>query len=61
MPTFQRSRKPTKAQMKRLIVAIQRKTFSLYTYGFDEKGTIVTSKDIEAIERLTVKWMKRLG
>ena len=53
--------KPTKKQLKNAVKAVQQKTFLLYQYGFDDKGHIVTSADIAAIERLCTKWMKRIG
>jgi len=55
------ARKPTKTQMKRAVEAIQKKTFNLYQYGFDGKGHIVTTADMAAIEKLCMKWMKRIG
>jgi len=56
------ARKPTKAQMKRLINAIKSKSFALWQYGATGRtANIVSTKDIQAIESLTMKWMKRLG
>ena len=57
--------KLTKAQKKRLVSEIMRKTSKL---DFDSHGDwgpkgghIINTKDLEAVERLTDKWMKRIG
>lgn len=54
--------KLTKTQKKRLVNDIMSKTKKLYMS--DLKGWelyVVSTKDLEAIERLTAKWMKRIG
>tara|TARA_R100000808_G_scaffold854_1_gene4075 strand:+ start:2499 stop:2669 length:171 start_codon:yes stop_codon:yes gene_type:complete len=54
--------KITKSQAKRLIKAIRSKAQRLYigdvsgNSGYD----VVTAKDMEAVERLTNKWLKRV-
>lgn len=58
----------TKTQQKRLVKEILSKTQKLYLYsinvGYKEtvrQTLLVTTKDMEAIERLTQKWLKRIG
>ena len=58
----------TKPQQKRLVKEILSKTQKLYLYsinvGYKEtvrQTLLVTTKDMEAIERLTQKWLKRIG
>lgn len=59
-------RKLTKTQKKRLVEDIISKTQKLYM-ALSPMATIktglyvVSTKDMEAIERLTTKWMKRIG
>ena len=54
--------KMTKAQKKRMVKDILNKTKKLFMSG---RGTIhsdvASTKDMEAIERLCAKWMKRIG
>ena len=58
----------TKTQQKRLVKEILSKTQKLYlcsiNVGYKEtvrQTLLVTTKDMEAIERLTQKWLKRIG
>jgi tRNA(Arg) A34 adenosine deaminase TadA len=55
--------KMTKTQKKRMISEIQKKSKKLYMdaaeYPFN--AVIVSTKDMEAIEKLCAKWMKRIG
>jgi predicted GH43/DUF377 family glycosyl hydrolase len=59
-------RKLTKTQKKRLVEDIISKTQKLYM-AFSGRGAsgpslyVVSTKDLEAIEKLTTKWMKRIG
>lgn len=56
--------KLTKTQQKRLVKDIYKKTQKLWVQtlkDYDKGSNIVTVKDMEAIERLTTKWMKRIG
>lgn len=57
--------KLTKTQKKRLISEIMSKTSKLYMFSHTDMAGhpehIVSTKDIEAVERLTSKWLKRLG
>jgi len=55
--------KMTKTQKKRLISEIEKKSKKLYmgdgiTFS---QGYIVSTRDMEAIEKLCAKWMKRIG
>lgn len=57
--------KMTKAQKKRMVKEILSKSKKLYmvtttTYSSNEPP-ILSTKDMEAIERLCAKWMKRIG
>ena len=49
----------TKAESKRLIRAIQSKTKKMYMSL--SPMLIVSTKDMEAIDKLTAKWLKRIG
>ena len=58
----------TKTQQKSLVKEILSKPQKLYLYsinvGYKEtvrQTLLVTTKDMEAIERLTQKWLKRIG
>ena len=55
----------TKTQAKRLITDILSKTQKLYMSTGQTRSlalrTVVNTKDMEAVERLTEKWLKRLG
>ena len=58
----------TKTQQKRLVKEILSKTQKLYLYSINvwyketvRQTLLVTTKDMEAIERLTQKWLKRIG
>jgi hypothetical protein len=53
--------KLTKTQRKRLVSEIQKKTKKLYMSPDFAHQVIVSTKDMEAIDRLCAKWMKRLG
>jgi hypothetical protein len=55
--------KLTKTQQKRLVDDILSKTQKLWLEASKSRhiGMIVSIKDMEAIERLTAKWMKRIG
>ena len=50
--------KLTKAQEKRLVRAINSKTKKLFT---DTRIHLVSVADMSAIEKLTAKWLKRIG
>lgn len=52
--------KITKSQAKRLVRDIQSKASKLYL-AHNPNLRVVNVKDMEAIERLTAKWLKRLG
>ncbi len=53
----------SKTQKKRMITDILRKTNKLYMdwYGSGQVDYIVSTKDMEAIDKLCKKWMKRVG
>ena len=51
----------TKTQKKRLVREIQSKAKKLYMVRYDAFVDIVNTKDMEAIEKLCNKWMKRIG
>lgn len=57
--------KMTKAQAKRMVRDIEAKTKKLYTMNWGSKNVtsnvIVSTPDMAAIEKLTAKWMKRIG
>ena len=56
--------KLTKTQKKRLVQEIRSKTQKLYTQSWlpgVTTGAVVSTKDMEAIERLCAKFMKRIG
>jgi len=50
--------KLTKAQQKRLVNDIRRKAKKLYMWG--TPANMVSTKDMETIERLWTKWMNKL-
>jgi hypothetical protein len=57
-------RKLTKTQKKRLVQDILSKSMKLYTQPVryqDGSSGVMSVKDMEAIERLCAKWMKRIG
>ena len=53
----------TKAQKKRKVRDIVQKTRSLYNSwaGSGNVDYIISTRDMEAIEKLTRKWFKRIG
>tara|TARA_Y100000310_G_scaffold310552_1_gene355922 strand:- start:53 stop:214 length:162 start_codon:yes stop_codon:yes gene_type:complete len=51
--------KLTKAQKKRLVKEIISKSKKLYMADFNP--AILTVRDLDAIEKLTSKWLKRIG
>jgi hypothetical protein len=53
--------KLTKAQQKRLVNEILNKSKKLYMVKRKDYQNIVPSKDMDAIERLCNKWLKRIG
>ena len=56
--------KLTKTQKKRLVSEIQKKTKKFYLDQATWVATgvnMVSTKDMEAIDRLCAKWMKRIG
>jgi hypothetical protein len=57
--------KMTKAQQKRMVKDILKKTKKLYMSEVRNMGSaysiIVNNKDVEAVERMCSKWMKRIG
>jgi len=56
--------KLTKTQQKRLVKEILSKSKKLFVHERSFGGTsagVVSVKDLEAIEKLTSKWMKRIG
>lgn len=65
--------KLTKTQQKRLVKEVMAKSKKLFVYAkmrrFGDSGRgnqayavgVVSVKDIEAIERITAKWLKRIG
>ena len=55
--------KMTKAQKKRMISEIQKKSKKLYMnwQGSGQVDYIVSARDMEAIDKLCAKWMKRIG
>jgi len=58
------AKKLTKGQQKRLVQSIRDKTVKLFTevnLGHSALPLVVSFKDMEAIEKLCSKWMKRIG
>lgn len=58
--------KMTKAQQKRMVRDIQKKTNKLfitsnYLSASQMPYTIISAKDLIAMEKLTAKWLKRIG
>ena len=56
--------KMTKAQKKRMVQEIRKKSQKLYTQSWlpgVTTGAVVSTKDMEAIERMCARWMKRIG
>lgn len=53
--------KMTKAQKKRMVKDIMKKTQKLYMSDSANIKFIVSTKDMDAIERLCNKWMNRIG
>jgi hypothetical protein len=54
--------KMTKTQAKRMVKDILGKTQKLYLSEVGGiKGYTVNTNDMQAVERLTAKWLKRLG
>jgi len=53
--------KMTKAQQKRMVKDILQKTKKLYLSPVGSSAPAVNSKDMDAIERLCAKWMKRIA
>ena len=56
--------KMTKAQKKRMVADIRKKTqklFSLDIYGGMAMPYIVSTADMDAIDKMCAKWIKRIG
>ena len=54
--------KMTKAQTRRMIQAIRSKTQRLWREPAGQNShAVVTPQDMLAVEKLTTKWLKRLG
>lgn len=53
--------KLTKAQQKRLVNEILNKSKKLYMVKRQDYQNVIPSKDMEAIEKLCAKWIKRIG
>jgi len=57
--------KLTKAQKKRMVSEIHKKSQKLFTTYYwpnaDGHRGIISTKDMEAIDKLCAKWMKRIG
>ena len=57
--------KMTKTQVRRMINDIESKAKKLFigkrSDGVQRQGIVVTTKDMEAIEKLCKKWLKRIG
>lgn len=53
--------KMTKAQKKRMVKDILKKTQKLYMSDAANMKFIVSTADISAVEKLCAKWMKRIG
>ena len=53
----------TKTQKKRMVRDVVSKTRKLYMawQGSGKVDYIISTKDMEAIEKLTQKWFKRIG
>lgn len=54
--------KLTKTQQKRLVKEVMAKSKKLFVYAkMRAESGVVSVKDMEAIERITAKWLKRIG
>ena len=51
----------TKTQQKRLVIDAHKKIGKLYRMPFGVQPQVITTKDMEAIDRLCQKWLKRIG
>ena len=57
------AKKMTKAQKKRMVKDILQKSNKLYMswYGSGQVDYIISTRDMEAMDKLCKKWLKRIG